>query len=154
MTGTRVFANLDELTAATGEHLGVSEWIELTQERIDTFADATGDDQWIHVDPERAEAGPFGATIAHGHLTLSLIPLLSRKVFQVNGISMGVNYGLDKVRFLSIVPVGSRVRARVELLEVVDKPRGKQATLRTIVEIEGGAGIRACVAESLVLYVP
>jgi acyl dehydratase len=149
----RVFADLDELTAAKGEHLGTGAWVELTQERIDTFADATGDHQWIHVDPERAKDGPFGTTIAHGYLTLSLLPLLSREVYRVDGVRMGINYGLGKVRFLAAVPVGSRVRAGVELRDVVDKPPGKLAILRTTVKVEG-TGVRACVAESMVLYTP
>jgi acyl dehydratase len=149
----RTFANLDELAAAKGEHLGTGDWLEITQERIDTFADATGDHQWIHVDAEKAKAGPFGATIAHGYLTLSLIPMLGKQIYTVTGISMGINYGLGKVRFPSVVPVGSRVRASVELVDVVDKPQGKQVTVRTTVEIEGGDK-PACVAESIALYVP
>jgi acyl dehydratase len=149
----RTFANLDELAAAKGEHLGTGDWLEITQERIDTFADATGDHQWIHVDAEKAKAGPFGATIAHGYLTLSLIPMLGKQIYTVTGISMGINYGLGKVRFPSVVPVGSRVRASIELVDVVDKPQGKQVTVRTTVEIEGGDK-PACVAESIALYVP
>jgi len=149
----RTFANLDELTAAKGEHLGTGDWLEITQERIDTFADATGDHQWIHVDAEKAKAGPFGATIAHGYLTLSLIPMLGKQIYTVTGISMGINYGLGKVRFPAVVAVGSRVRASIELVDVVDKPQGKQVTVRTTVEIEGGDK-PACVAESIALYVP
>lgn len=149
----RVFANLDELTAAKGEHLGTGAWVGLPQERIDTFADATDDHQWIHVDPGRAKDGPFGATIAHGYLTLSLIPLLCREIYRVDGVGMSVDHGLAKVRFLAAVPVGSRVRATVDLLDVVDEPPGKLATLRTIVEVEG-TGVRACVAESMVRYTP
>ena len=149
----RTFANLDELAAAKGEHLGTGDWVEITQDRIDTFADATGDHQWIHVDAERAKAGPFGTTIAHGYLTLSLIPMLGKQIYTVTGISMGINYGLGKVRFPSVVPVGSRVRASVELADIVDKPQGKQVTVRTTVEIEGGDK-PACVAESIALYIP
>ncbi|MGH3759613.1 MaoC family dehydratase [Actinophytocola sp.] len=149
----RTFANLDELDAAKGEQLGHSDWLEVTQDRIDTFADATGDHQWIHVDAEKAKQGPFGATIAHGYLTLSLIPMLGKQIYQVNGISMGINYGLGKVRFPAVVPVGSRVRASAELVDVVDKPQGKQITVRTTIEIEGG-GKPACVAETMALYVP
>ena len=149
----RTFANLDELAAAKGKHLGTGDWLEITQDRIDTFADATGDHQWIHVDAEKAKAGPFGATIAHGYLTLSLIPMLGKQIYTVTGISMGINYGLGKVRFPSVVPVGSRVRASIELVDVVDKPQGKQVTVRTTVEIEGGDK-PACVAESIALYVP
>jgi acyl dehydratase len=149
----RVFANLDELTAAKGEQLGTGDWLEITQDRIDQFADATGDHQWIHVDPERAKAGPFGTTIAHGYLTLSLLPKLGKDIYRVDGITMGINYGLNKVRFPAMVPVGSRVRSTAELVDVVDKPQGKQATVRVTVEIEGGDK-PACVAETLVLFVP
>ena len=149
----RTFANLDELVAAKGEHLGTGDWVEITQDRIDTFADATGDHQWIHVDAEKAKAGPFGTTIAHGYLTLSLIPMLGKGIYTVNGISMGINYGLGKVRFPAVVPVGSRVRASAELVDVVDKAQGKQVTVRTTIEIEGGEK-PACVAETMALYVP
>jgi acyl dehydratase len=149
----RIFADLDELAAAKGEHLGHGEWLDVTQDRIDTFADATGDHQWIHVDAEKAATGPFGTTIAHGYLTLSLIPMLGKQIYGVEGIRMGINYGLDKVRFPAVVPVGSRVRAGAELVDVVDKPQGKQVTVRTTVEIEGGDK-PACVAESIALYIP
>jgi acyl dehydratase len=149
----RIFDNLDELAEAKGEHLGTGEWLEIDQDRIDRFADATGDHQWIHVDAEKAKAGPFGATVAHGYLTLSLLPVLGRDIYQVHGITMGINYGLGKVRFPAVVPVGSRVRASTELVDVVDKAQGKQATLRTTVEIEGGEK-PACVAETIVLFVP
>jgi acyl dehydratase len=149
----RIFANLDELTAAKGEHLGTGDWLEITQDRIDRFADATGDHQWIHVDAEKAKAGPFGTTIAHGYLTLSLIPRLAKDIYRVEGITMGINYGLGKVRFPAVVPVGSRVRASSELVDVADKTQGKQATVRTTVELEGGDK-PACVAETIVLFVP
>ena len=149
----RTFANLDELAAAKGEHLGTGDWVEITQDRINTFADATGDHQWIHVDTEKAKAGPFGTTIAHGYLTLSMIPMLGKDIYTVDGISMGINYGLGKVRFPAMVPVGSRVRAGAELMDVVDKPQGKQVTVRTTIEIEGGDK-PACVAETMALYVP
>ena len=149
----RTFANLDELAAAKGEHLGTGDWLEVTQDRIDQFAEATGDHQWIHVDAEKAAQGPFGTTIAHGYLTLSLIPMLGKQIYHVDGIKMGINYGLGKVRFPSVVPVGSRVRAGAELVDVVDKPQGKQVTVRMTVEIEGSEK-PACVAESMALYVP
>jgi acyl dehydratase len=149
----RIFANLDELAAAKGEHLGTGDWLEITQDRIDQFADATGDHQWIHVDAEKAKAGPFGTTIAHGYLTLSLLPRLAKDIYRVDGITMGINYGLGKVRFPAVVPVGSRVRASSELVDVADKPQGKQATVRTTVELEGGDK-PACVAETIVLFVP
>lgn len=148
----RIFADLEELTAAKGEHLGHSDWVQITQDRIDTFADATGDHQWIHVDADKAEGGPFGTTIAHGYLTLSLIPMLGKQIYQVDSIRMGINYGLNKVRFPSVVPVGARVRTGIELLDITDRPEGKQVTVRHTVEIEGGEK-PACVAESIVLYV-
>ncbi|MCT2583359.1 MaoC family dehydratase [Actinophytocola gossypii] len=149
----RTFADLDELTAAAGEHLGHSDWLEVTQDRVDRFADATGDHQWIHVDTERAKDGPFGGTIAHGYLTLSLIPLLGKQVYSVDNVTMGINYGLEKVRFPALLPVGSKIRVGAELLAVADKPRGKQATLRWTIEVQGGDK-PACVAETIVLYVP
>jgi acyl dehydratase len=149
----RVFANLAELEAAKGEHLGYSDWHTVTQEQIDQFADATGDHQWIHVDTEKAAAGPFGTTIAHGYLTLSLLPVLTKDIYRVDGIKMGINYGSNKVRFPATVPVGSRIRAGVELVDVLDAKLGKQLVARTTVEIEG-AGKPACVAETLVLLVP
>ncbi|MGW4113073.1 MaoC family dehydratase [Actinosynnema sp. NPDC004786] len=149
----RVFANLDELAAARGEHLGHGGWHEITQAQIDLFAEATGDHQWIHVDLEKAAAGPFGAPVAHGYLTLSLIPLLVRDIYTVEGLAMGVNYGLNKVRFPSPVVVGSRVRAGAELVEVADVAQGKQAVVRVTVEIEDNPK-PACVAETVVLLVP
>ena len=114
----KVFEGLDDLRKAVGEQLGYSEWHTVTQEQINTFAEATGDHQWIHIDPEAAAKGPFGKTIAHGYLTLSLIPMLASEVSRTNGARMGVNYGLNKVRFPAPVPVGSLVRAGVRLLSV------------------------------------
>ncbi|WP_158842691.1 MaoC family dehydratase [Saccharothrix deserti] len=149
----RVFANLDELAAAKGEHLGHGGWHEITQAEINLFADATGDHQWIHVDLEKAARGPFGAPVAHGYLTLSLIPMLVRDIYTVQGLSMGVNYGLNKVRFPSPVVVGSRVRAGAELAEITDVPQGKQAVVKVTVEIEGNPK-PGCVAETVVLLVP
>jgi acyl dehydratase len=145
----RVFSGLDEFAAAQGEHLGYSDWHTVTQQQVDQFAEATGDHQWIHVDPERAAKGPFKGTIAHGYLTLSLIPRLGWQIYRVDGIAMGLNYGTNKVRFPSPVPVGSRIRAGVELAEVTDVPGGKQAVLRYTVEIEGVAK-PACVADAVV----
>ncbi|KPI27809.1 MaoC family dehydratase [Streptomyces sp. NBC_00080] len=130
---------LDELKKLAGSDLGTSEWIEVTQERIDTFADATGDHQWIHVDPERAAAGPFGAPIAHGYLTLSLFIPLFTELLDVQGVTTKVNYGLNKVRFPSPVKVGSRIRLVAELTEVEDVPGGVQITVGGAIEIEGGA---------------
>jgi acyl dehydratase len=149
----RIFANLDELAAAKGEHLGHGEWHTVTQEQVNQFADATGDHQWIHVDAEKAAQGPFGTTIAHGYLTLSLIPFLGKEIMRVDGLKMGINYGLGKVRFPSVVPVGARIRAGVELFDVADRPQGKQVTYRWTVEIDGNDK-PACVAETIVVYVP
>jgi acyl dehydratase len=148
----RVFANLDEFTAAKGEHLGFGEWHTITQDEINLFADATGDHQWIHIDLEKAAKGPFGAPVAHGYLTLSLIPLLVRDIYTIEGLKMGVNYGLNKVRFPSPVTVGSRVRAGAEIVEVVDFPPGKQAVVKVVVEIDGNPK-PGCVAETVVLFV-
>lgn len=149
----RVFANLDEAAAAKGEHLGFSDWHTVTQEQVNLFAEATGDHQWIHIDTERAAQGPFGTTIAHGYLTLSLLPLLSQQVYRIDGVRMGINYGSNKVRFPATVPVGSRVRAGVELADVTDAKMGKQLVFRNTIEIEGGDK-PACVAETVVLLVP
>ena len=142
----RTFTGIDELETAVGEHLGHSEWHTVTQQQIDTFADATGDHQWIHVDPERAKDGPFGTTIAHGYLTLSLVPMLAAQVYRLEGVRMGINYGSNKVRFPAPVPVGSRVRAGVELADVSRTDAGAQVTAMVVVEIDG-ADKPACVAE-------
>jgi acyl dehydratase len=146
----RILDNLDELAGLTGEELGTSDWLEVDQDRVDRFADATGDHQWIHVDVERATAGPFGGTIAHGYLTLSLVPLLGSQVFSLETPGAKLNYGVNKVRFPSPVRVGSRIRDRVTVGEVTDLPTGKQLTLRHVIEIEG-EGKPACVAETVVL---
>ena len=130
---------IDELKKLAGSDLGTSEWIEVTQERIDTFADATGDHQWIHVDPERAKDGPFGAPIAHGYLTLSLFIPLFTELLDVQGVTTKVNYGLNKVRFPSPVKVGSRIRLVGKLTEVEEVPGGVQITVDGAIEIEGGA---------------
>jgi acyl dehydratase len=135
----RVFSGLDELRAAKGTHVGTSGWTTVDQAQIDLFAEATHDHQWIHVDPQRAADGPFGGTIAHGLLTLSLLPLLVQQVYDVEGSGMGLNYGYDRVRFTAPVPVGSRLRARVELSDVVDVVGGVQLTLGVTVELEGSA---------------
>ena len=142
----REFDNLDAFAAAVGEHLGYSDWMTVTQDRVNQFADATDDHQWIHVDEPRATAGPFGGTIAHGFLTLSLLSAFGPRIYRVNGIRMGINYGLNKVRFPQPVKVGSKVRAGAELAEITDIPGGKQAVSRWTVEIEGEAK-PACVAE-------
>ncbi|MPY82015.1 MAG: dehydratase [Actinophytocola sp.] len=148
----KTFNGLDELEQAIGSHLGYSGWHTITQEQINLFADATGDHQWIHTDPEKAAAGPFGGTIAHGYLTLSLIPMLVWQIYKVDGLKMGVNYGSDKVRFPAPVPVGSRVRAGAELVELKRGDNGAQATVRVTIEIEGGDK-PACVAEVLSVLV-
>lgn len=142
------FASPNELTGSVGSHLGYSEWLEITQERIDAFADATDDHQWIHVDPVQAKAGPFGTTIAHGYLTLSLAVRFVAEIFTVEGVRMGVNYGTNKVRFVSPVPVGSRLRAGGTLAAVEEVPGGLQATLDLTFEMEG-ADKPACVAQVL-----
>ena len=149
----RVFTTLDEISEAVGEELGASEWLPVEQERVDEFAAATGDHQWIHVDVERAKAGPFGGTIAHGYLTLSLLPFLGSQVFGLETPGAKLNYGVNKVRFPSPLPVGSRVRARVSVAGVTDLPAGKQMTLKYVVEIDG-SDKPACVAETVVLLLP
>ncbi len=134
----RVFNGLDELRAAAGTQVGASDWMTIEQARVDTFADATDDHQWIHVDEEKAKAGPFGGTIAHGFLTLSLLPKLMSQVYRIDGVKMGVNYGLNKVRFTAPVPVGSKIRGVVDLADVTDvKGDAVQVTGRVTVEIEG-----------------
>ncbi|MCS3780075.1 MaoC family dehydratase [Tsukamurella ocularis] len=148
----RVLNGLEELQAAVGEHLGYSDWVEIDQKRIDLFAEATGDHQWIHVDPDKAKAGPFGSTIAHGYLTLSLIPMLVWQIYTVERTKMGVNYGSNKVRFPSPVPVGSRVRAGVELVSVTPGGGGQQVVARVTIEREGGDR-PACVAETVSVVV-
>jgi len=139
---------LDELKALAGQDLGVSEWLEITQERVNTFADATDDHQWIHVDPEKAKAGPFGGPIAHGYLTLSLVIPLFNELLKVDGVKMGVNYGLEKVRFPHPVPVGSKIRLNAKVVSVEDVPGGTQSTFDFTVEIDGVAK-PACVARTV-----
>jgi len=150
---TTVFETPAALKAAEGQHLGYSDWLEITQDRIDKFADATGDHQWIHVDPERAKEGPFGACIAHGYLTQSLVNMFLPQIVEVRGISMGVNYGADRLRFPAPVPVGSRVRGGGELLSVEEVKGGVQATIRVTVEIEGGDR-PGCVIDTISRYYP
>jgi acyl dehydratase len=129
----------------TGDVFGPSSWIEIPQEKINAFADATGDDQWIHIDPERAQAGPFGTTIGHGYLTLSLLPVMSHEVIPRQG-RMSINYGLNRVRFPSPVPVGSRLRGSFEVVKVEEVEGGSQVTMTATVEREGGEK-PVCVAE-------
>jgi acyl dehydratase len=148
---TTVIDGIEGLKAKVGEHLGYSDYVQITQEQVNQFADATGDHQWIHVDVERAKAGPFGAPIAHGYLTLSLGPALLPQIVAVQGISMGVNYGANKVRFPSPVPVGAKLRLGAKLLAVEDVAGGAQGTMELTFEIEGAAK-PSCVAEVLLRY--
>jgi acyl dehydratase len=149
-----IVEGIDGLRAAVGTHFGFSDWIEVDQARVDRFADSTGDHQWIHVDVERARReSPFGGPIAHGYLTMSLSNALLPTVVEVRGISMGVNYGVDKVRFPAPVPVGSRVRAGVELVEVTDVGEGVQTKMVITMEIDG-ADRPACVIEALSRFYP
>ncbi|MDP9795598.1 acyl dehydratase [Catenuloplanes nepalensis] len=145
----RVFDDPAKLAAAAGEHLGYSDWTLVDQPRIGAFATATGDDQWIHIDPARAAGGPFGTTIAHGYLTLSLIPALSWQIYRVEGVRMGINYGLDRVRFPAPLPSGSRVRAGIQLLTVTPtSDNALQIKAEVTVEREGGDK-PVCVAQTL-----
>ncbi|MDQ6522298.1 MaoC family dehydratase [Nocardioides sp. LHD-245] len=146
----RVFTTFEELTEAAGTDLGTSDWVTVDQRRVNQFADATGDHQWIHVDLERAKDGPFGGTIAHGYLTLSLVPWLGSQVFTLRTPGAKLNYGVNKVRFPTPLLVGKRIRLHVTLGEVVDIASGKQLTVRHTVEIEGEEK-PACVAETVVL---
>jgi acyl dehydratase len=147
-----VIDSVENARAAVGTELGVSDWIVVDQRRIDLFAEATEDRQWIHVDVARAEAGPYGTTIGHGYLTLSLLPHLMRQVFAVEGSTMGVNYGLDKVRFLTPVPAGSRVRARATLAAAeLREDGGLRLVLQAVVELDG-AERPACTATTIGLY--
>ena len=143
--------SFDELTSRIGTHLGYSDYREVTQDQVNRFADATGDHQWIHIDVERAKAGPFGTPIAHGYLTLSLAPALLAEILQVSGVQMGVNYGANKIRFTAPVPVGAKVRAGVELKAVESIAGGAQITLQTTFECEGSTK-PSCVAELLFRY--
>ena len=142
----RTINGVDEMKVLVGEHLGYSPYVEITQEQVNLFADATGDHQWIHIDVERAKAGPFGGPIAHGYLTLSLGPSLYSQIVEISGFSMGVNYGANKVRFPSPVPVGSRLRLGARLLSVDDIAGGVQASVEFTFEVEG-ASKPSCVAE-------
>jgi acyl dehydratase len=150
----KTFETLADLAACVGQEVAISDWITITQEQVNLFAQATGDHQWIHVDPERAAQGPFGAPIAHGFLTLSLLPVFFESAMSITQSRMGVNYGLNKVRFTAPVPVGSRLRARMSLLasEAIEH-QGVQMTWAVVVEREG-AEKPVCVAESLVRRYP
>jgi acyl dehydratase len=146
----RAFTTLEELTDAVGEQVGTSDWLLVDQERVDAFADATGDHQWIHVDRDRAAASPFGGTIAHGYLTLSLLPLLGAQIFSLETPGAKLNYGVNRVRFPAPLRVGKRIRAHASVVSVAELPAGTQLTLGWTIEIEDEAK-PACVAESVVL---
>jgi acyl dehydratase len=147
-----VFASPSALLDAVGTDLGVTDWLTIEQGRVDRFAEATGDHQWIHTDPERAKGGPFGGTIAHGYLTLSLVNHFLPQLIEVHGIAMGINYGTDRVRFPAPVPVGSRVRAAAVLAGADEVPGGVQARVTVTVEVEG-QDKPACVVETLSRFV-
>ena len=144
----RRYAHLADLAACVGQEIGCSDWLQIEQQRIDQFAQATSDHQWIHIDPVRAAAGPFGTPIAHGFLTLSLLPHLFESAFAIDDVRMGVNYGLNRVRFMSPVPVGSRLRGRFKLLGYEPLEGGAQLTAQATIELEG-ASKPACVAETV-----
>jgi acyl dehydratase len=149
---SRTFASTEELAASTGADLGVTDWITVTQEQVDKFADATLDHQWIHEDTDRARQGPFGGPIAHGYLTLSLASHFLSQLARVENISMGINYGVDKVRFPSPVPVGARIRGRGEVVEVKEVPGGVQAVVRVTIERDG-ADKPAAIVDTVSRYV-
>ncbi len=153
LAAMRVFTTLDEAQEAANSDLGASEWLLIDQARVNQFADATGDHQWIHVDVPRAAKGPFGGTIAHGYLTLSLIPWLGSQIFTLQTPGAKLNYGVNKVRFPAPVPVGSRIRLHVSVGDVIDIPKGKQMTFRHTIELED-SDKPACVAETVVLLLP
>lgn len=148
----REFQGIAELEKHIGQELGASDWVTVDQDRINKFADATGDHQWIHIDEEKAKDGPFGSTIAHGFLTLSLLPLLGAEVMNVSGMEMKINYGLNKVRFPKPVPAGSKVRDVVSLKEIVRKSSGIQVVMDHVIEIEG-SDRPACIAEAVTLMI-
>jgi len=146
------FSGLDEFVAAQGAELGPTDWLEVTQDRVNLFADATDDHQWIHVDPERAANGPFGGAIAHGLLTLSLMPRFTHQLYTVDNVAMAINYGYNKVRFITPVQVGAKIRARAQIAKVDQLDGAVQATLTTTVEIDG-SDKPAAVAESIVRFI-
>ena len=146
------FSGLDEFVAAQGEELGPTDWLEVTQDRVNLFADATDDHQWIHIDPERAANGPFGGTIAHGLLTLSLLPHFTHQLYTVDNVAMAINYGYNKVRFITPVRVGAKIRARAQIAKVDQLDGAVQATVTVTVEIDG-SDKPAAVAESIVRFI-
>ena len=145
------FSSAAELLAAAGTDLGATDWLEITQERVNLFADATGDHQWIHVDPERAKSGPFGGCIAHGYLTLSLVNLFLPQLIHIDNMKMGVNVGTDRVRFPAPVKVGARIRGRGEVLKVEAVGEAVQSTVRVSIEIEGSER-PGCVIDTISRY--
>lgn len=147
------FENPGDLMGKEGMKIGPSDWMEISQERVNTFADATGDHQWIHVDEERAKDGPFGATIAHGYLTLSLASKLMPEIIHIENMSMGINYGTEKTRFINPVKVGKRIRGHGEFVEIKEVKGGYQSTLRVTIEIEG-EDKPACVVDTISRYFP
>ncbi|GAA0943853.1 MaoC family dehydratase [Kribbella koreensis] len=149
----QTFTGVDEVVHAVGTQLGETAWLEITQEQVNQFAEATGDHQWIHVDVDRAAKGPYGGTIAHGYLTLSLIARFGEELFSVEGVTAKLNYGVNKVRFPSPVPVGSRVRASASIAGAQKTPAGVQVSLQWVIELEDSTK-PACVAETVVLLVP
>jgi acyl dehydratase len=148
-----VIENVHELKNRVGTALGVSGWVEVTQEKVDRFADVTGDGQWIHVDPVAARKGPYGTTIAHGFLTLSLLPGMANQLYKVRNVESIINYGVNKVRFPSPLPVGSKVRGRFELLSATETKGRMEVVTRVTFEVEGTEK-PVCVAESVRLYIP
>jgi acyl dehydratase len=148
----KAFQSIEEFAGAAGTGLGTSDWVVIDQDRIDRFADATGDRQWIHVDPQAAAEGPFGRTIAHGFLTPSLLPVLWKQVYSVEGVAMAVNYGLGRVRFVAPVPSGAKIRATVKVVEVTRLAGAVQGTLSTTIEVDG-SDKPAAVVESVVRYI-
>ena len=146
------FSGLDEFVAAQGTELGPTDWLEVTQDRVNLFADATDDHQWIHIDPERAANGPFGGTIAHGLLTLSLLPHFTHQLYTVDNVAMAINYGYNKVRFITPVRVGAKIRARAQITKVDQLDGAVQATVTVTVEIDG-SDKPAAVAESIVRFI-
>jgi acyl dehydratase len=151
---TTILDGVEAVTAAVGSSLGATDWLEITQDRIDEFARATGDDQWIHVDPERAKSGPFGTTIAHGYLTLALSNFLLPQIVEIRGFSMGINVGVNKVRFLAPVPVGSKVRGSAELIEAMPVDGGGVQTITKITIELDGSPKPACIIEAVSRYLP
>ncbi len=148
---TTIYSSAEQLLAAEGQDLGATDWLEIDQARVNLFAEATGDHQWIHVDPVRAASGPFGGCIAHGYLTLSLVNLFLPQLIQVDNLRMGVNYGCDRVRFPAPVKVGARIRGRGEVVRVEQVGAAVQATVRVSVEIEGGER-PGCVVDTISRY--